>query len=137
MSPFPLPRTRKSRVVARAAAAVLVALGLAACSSAAPATQERTGIILGRAMDVTTLDMSRSLCDTCQIYNSAVYETLLRAAPDGSLQPLLAEKWSANPDNTQFTFTLRPDAVFSDGSPVEAKDVAWSWERLKNLAGSW
>lgn len=52
------------------------------------------------------------------------------------LQPLLAEKWTANADNTQFTFTLRSDAVFSDGSPVEAKDVEWSWERLKNLAGS-
>jgi peptide/nickel transport system substrate-binding protein len=136
MSPIPLRRARKSRAVARAAAATAVALALAACSSAAPATQERTGIILGRAMDVTTLDISRSLCDTCQIYNAAVYESLLRATPEGELEPLLAEKWEANADNTQFTFTLRADARFSDGSPVEAKDVEWSWERLKNLAGS-
>ena len=137
MSPIPSRTARKSRAgVARAAAAVVVALVLTACSSTGPATQERTGIILGRAMDVTTLDISRSLCDTCQIYNAAVYETLLRASPGGGLEPLLAESWTANADNTQFTFTLRPDAVFSDGSPVEAKDVEWSWERLKNLAGS-
>ena len=100
MSPLPLRRAGTSRVVARTAAAMAVALGLAACSGAAPATQERTGIILGRAMDVTTLDMSRSLCDTCQIYNAAVYESLLRATPDGKLEPLLAEKWEANADNT-------------------------------------
>jgi len=88
-------------------------------------------------MDLTTLDILRNLCDTCQIYNSAVYETVLRA-PNATdpLEPLLAEKWEANADNTQFTFTLNPDATFSDGSPVEAKDVKWSWDRIKNLQGS-
>ncbi|MEV6344301.1 ABC transporter substrate-binding protein [Actinoplanes sp. NPDC051851] len=122
------------RMVAVATAALLA---VAACSSTGPATEARTGIILGRSMDVTTLDISRSLCDTCQIYNSAVYETLIHASPDdGSLEPLLASSWKANTDNTEFTFTLRDDAVFSDGSPVEAKDVAWSWERLQNLGGS-
>ena len=75
-------------------------------------------------MDVTTLDISRSLCDTCQIYNAAVYESLLRATEDGTLEPLLAESWEANADNTEFTFTLNTDAVFSDGSPVVIEAVS-------------
>ena len=123
------------RPAVRAGVAVLAALALASCSSTGPATTERTGIIIGRAMDVNSLDISRSLCDTCQIYNSAVYETLVRATPDGELEPLLASSWEANADSTQFTFDLDPDAVFSDGSPVEAKDVAWSWLRVQNLQG--
>jgi peptide/nickel transport system substrate-binding protein len=134
----PHPGRRKvTRLAAGAAALFLCALGLAACSSSGTAASQRSDIIFGRAMDVTTLDISRSLCDTCQIYNSAVYETLLRANPkDGSLEPLLAKDWKANADSTVFTFHLRDNAVFADGSPVEAKDVKWSWDRLQNLAGS-
>jgi peptide/nickel transport system substrate-binding protein len=49
--------------------------------------------------------------------------------------PGLAETWEVSDDQTQFTFDIQPTAVFSDGSPVEAKDVKWSWERLRNLKG--
>lgn len=127
---------RRSRAGAVGLLAV-ASFALAACSSAAPTAAKGDDLVIGRAMDLTTLDISRNLCDTCQIYNSAVYETLLRA-PNATdpLEPLLAEEWEANADNTQFTFTLNPDATFSDGSPVEAKDVKWSWDRIKNLQGS-
>ena len=48
----------------------------------------------------------------------------------------LAKKWTPSTDLKQFTFELDPKATFADGSPVEAKDVQWSWNRLKNLKGS-
>lgn len=126
-------RRRRPAVVGALLAIALIVL--AACSS--PATTAKDDLVLGRAMDVTTLDPSRNLCDTCQIYNSAVYETMVKA-PNAidPLEPLLATKWEANADNTVFTFTLNPDAKFADGSPVEAKDVKWSWDRIKNLKGS-
>lgn len=127
------PNRRMRRSSGWAGAVAVAAVALTACSSAEPATTSREGLIIGRAMDVTTLDISRSLCDTCQIYNAAVYESLTRATEEGTLEPLLAESWEANADNTEFTFTLNTDAVFSDGSPVEAKDVVWSWLRLQNL----
>lgn len=127
------PTRRMRRSSEWAGAVAVAAVALTACSSAEPATTSREGLIIGRAMDVTTLDISRSLCDTCQIYNAAVYESLTRATEEGTLEPLLAESWEANADNTEFTFTLNTDAVFSDGSPVEAKDVVWSWLRLQNL----
>lgn len=133
----PVARRPRLRALGAMAAALAMA-GLAACS-ATPATTSGSDsgeIILGRSMDVSTLDPERALCDSCQIYNGAVYDTLLAATTaDGDLEPLLAQSWEANDDNTQFTFDLDPDAVFSDGSPVEAKDVVWSFERLKNLQG--
>jgi peptide/nickel transport system substrate-binding protein len=88
-------------------------------------------------MDVTTLDISRSFCDTCQIYNAATYETLVKVDPDDLTKytPLIAASWEANADNTEFTFAIDPAAVFADGTAIEAKDVKWSFERLKNLAG--
>lgn len=99
---------------------------------------EARELIVARDMDINSLDPQRAYCDTCQIYLTAVYETLIGIAPDdpNTQVPKLATEWSANEDNTEFTFTLDPAATFSDGSPVTAADVQWSWERLANLAGS-
>jgi peptide/nickel transport system substrate-binding protein len=95
-------------------------------------------LVIARDIDALVLDISRSYCDTCQIYNTAVYETLMTVDPadPNTLVPRLATAWEANDDNTQFTFTLNPDATFADGSPVEAADVKWSWERLANMTAS-
>lgn len=135
MKPTSLLKAQSRKAFSGIAGAIVLTAGLTACGGAAPTTEDN--LILGRAMDVTTLDPTRVLCDTCQIYYSAVYDTVVKAnSADGPLEPLLAESWTANPDSTQFTFKLRPDAVFADGSPVEAKDVKWSWERMKNIKGS-
>jgi peptide/nickel transport system substrate-binding protein len=95
-------------------------------------------LVIARDMDINSLDVSRSYCDTCQIFNTAVYETLITVDPadPNTILPRLATDWNANADNTVFTFTLDPTATFADGSPVEAKDVKWSWERLANVKGS-
>ncbi|MGI9596878.1 MAG: ABC transporter substrate-binding protein [Acidimicrobiales bacterium] len=97
-----------------------------------------TPLVIARDMDLSTLDPSRSFCDTCQLYLTAVYETLIGLDPSDNetFVPRLATGWEGNADNTQFTFTLDPNAVFADGSPVEAEDVAWSWLRLRNIDAS-
>ena len=63
---------------------------------------------------------------------------LTRIAPiEGwSVVPELAERWEANAQYDVFTFTLRPDLVFADGSPMTASDVKWSWERVLQLQGN-
>jgi peptide/nickel transport system substrate-binding protein len=97
-----------------------------------------TPLVIARDMDLSTLDPSRSFCDTCQLYLTAVYETLIGLDPadNSTFVPRLATSWEGNAENTQFTFNLDPDAVFSDGSPVEAEDVAWSWLRLRDIDAS-
>lgn len=104
---------------------------------AQPAVADETDtLVIARSMDVNSLDPSRAFCDTCQFYLTAVYETLVTLAPDNkTLVPNLAESWDVNGDFTEFTFRLK-DARFSDGSPVEASDVIWTFNRLKNVKGS-
>ena len=105
----------------------------------APATSAKgRELVIARDMDVNSLDISRSYCDTCQIYNTAVYETLITVDPadPNKILPRLATSWEGNADNTVFTFKLDPSATFDDGSPVESKDVKFSWERLANVKGS-
>ena len=53
---------------------------------------------------------------------------------DGSLQMGVAEKMDANPEQTEFIFTVRDGAVWSDGTPLTAKDFAWSWQRVLDPA---
>lgn len=95
-------------------------------------------LVIDRDMDINSLDPERAYCDTCQIFLTATYETLIGLDPtdNKTLVPRLATSWESNDDQTQFTFELDPAATFSDGSPVEAEDVKFSWERLAGLQGS-
>ena len=58
-----------------------------------------------------------------------IYDQLIRVAPDGlSLEPGLATEWSASEDGLTYTFALR-DAMFHDGTPCKASDVAFCLNR--------
>lgn len=116
----------------------LAALFMVASATFAPPVlaQDSDTLVIARAMDINSMDPSRAFCDTCQFYLTAVYETLVTLAPDNkTLQPNLAESWEVNENFTEFTFHLK-DATFADGSPVEASDVVWSFNRLKNVKAS-
>ena len=58
---------------------------------------------------------------------SLMCESLLRQAPDGSLQPGLATL--SNPSPTQLVFDLKSGAKFWDGHPVTPADVVYSLDR--------
>lgn len=60
------------------------------------------------------------------------YESLMGRSWDEpfTLYGLLAESIRTAPDRSWVEFTLRPEARFSDGSPVTVEDVIWSYETL-------
>lgn len=115
-----------------------LALGAAALSLAALTEPLRAAdtrpLVVARNMDIVSLDPARSFCDTCQIYLSAAYQTLVTLGPDNkTLVPHLATAWEVSPDQTRFSFKIAPNAVFADGTPVSSADVAWSLMRLKHM----
>jgi microcin C transport system substrate-binding protein len=65
----------------------------------------------------------------------ALYETLLNM---GTLsldyEPGLAEKWSLSDDKKTFTFWINPKAAWSDGRPVTAADVQWTFDAIMDPA---
>lgn len=63
---------------------------------------------------------------------SLVYEPLIRYSTGGELVPGLAESWEISEDGKTYTFRLREDVQFSDGSPFDASVVKFNMERLKN-----
>lgn len=62
-----------------------------------------------------------------------LYDGLVTVDASGAIVPLLAESWEVSDDATEFTFTLKEDATFHDGSPVTADDVVYSVERLLTI----
>ena len=132
VQPVQRPRRNGARTaslfMAMAAATTLAATGMASA--------QQDTIVIARDNDFNTLDPSRSWCDSCQIYLTAVYDQLVRVGADNrTIEPRIAESWSVSDDGLAYTFNIHPDATFSDGSAVEASDVAFSLMRLKNLQG--
>jgi peptide/nickel transport system substrate-binding protein len=77
--------------------------------------------------DVNSLDPIYAFDYPENTADSLMCESLLRQAPDGSLQPGLASV--ANPSPTTMVFTLRPGVKFWDGHPVTSADVVYSLDR--------
>ena len=77
--------------------------------------------------DVNSLDPIFAFDYPENTADSLMCESLLRQAPDGSLQPGLATV--TNPSPTTFVFTLRPGVKFWDGHPVTPADVVFSLDR--------
>lgn len=81
--------------------------------------------------EVFTLDPQRMSYLSDMRMGYALYEGLVRwDLEDGSFEPAAAASWETGDDGTTWTFHLREDGRWSDGSPVTAHDFAWSWMRL-------
>jgi peptide/nickel transport system substrate-binding protein len=65
-------------------------------------------------------------------YMQAVYDSLVKADPDGTIQPNLATDWSYNDDKTVLTLTLRDDVTFTDGEKFNADVAAQNLLRFKS-----
>ena len=92
----------------------------------------KTDIVFAQASDVVTLDPAGQQDTTSGVLMKHVYSTLMDVDDDGNLVPDLAESYEMKSD-TEYTFTLRQDACFSDGTPVTAKDVKFTFDRAKDM----
>ena len=64
------------------------------------------------------------------------YDTLVQfTAGETTVTPRVAESWSVSDDGLEYTFNLRNDVTFHDGSPLTAEDVKFTLDRLQSAAG--
>lgn len=72
-----------------------------------------------------------------------IYSGLLRINPDGELVPDLAESITTSEDGKVYTIIMRKDRTFHDGTPITARDVAYTYGLIQNpdlkspLRGNW
>lgn len=66
-----------------------------------------------------------------------VYGALTWINPNREIHPELAERWEATPDGKTYTFYLRKNVVWHDGTPFTSADVKWSFENATAKLHPW
>ncbi|MGZ4135215.1 MAG: peptide ABC transporter substrate-binding protein, partial [Tumebacillaceae bacterium] len=92
-------------------------------------TKEEQTLNLSNPDDLPTLDMAKATDNIAFTMASQVNEGLLRLDADGKVAPGVAEKWETSADGLTWTFHLRDNAKWSDGSAVTAQDFEYAWKR--------
>ena len=113
---------------------IALALILALCGCGGGGGSQRgsaESVVLGEPMKVTTLDPILAFQDTDIRAVALLGGRLFSYDNDGNVGPGLAQSGTVSPDQLSWTFTLRPNLKFSDGSPLTATDVAASLERAR------
>jgi peptide/nickel transport system substrate-binding protein len=123
---------------------VLIVSLLAACAPAAPAATEAGGeevaapsggvLTIGIPIEPETLDPGDAIYVQEQFILMNLFDSLLSMGPDGTLYPGLASNWEPNDDYSEFTFTLREDVTFHDGTPFKADAVKSTFDHITSDA---
>ncbi|HAC6515426.1 TPA_asm: oligopeptide ABC transporter substrate-binding protein OppA [Salmonella enterica subsp. salamae serovar 47:b:1,5] len=122
--------TKKSLI----AAGILTALIAASAATAAdvPAgvqLADKQTLVRNNGSEVQSLDPHKIEGVPESNVNRDLFEGLLISDVEGHPSPGVAEKWE-NKDFKVWTFHLRKNAKWSDGTPVTAHDFVYSWQRL-------
>jgi peptide/nickel transport system substrate-binding protein len=94
--------------------------------------QGKNVLRMGMPDEVLTLDPIKTVYSPDIIIQGIMFARLLRASADRKeLFPALAESHQISDDGKTYTFKIA-DAKFSDGSPITAEDVAFSYTRMRS-----
>jgi peptide/nickel transport system substrate-binding protein len=136
------PHRRRLLLAGLLAVAATVALLAAAAQTSSGATQRSAAtvdetLVIDTSFVVQTIDPQRMFEPTSQIAVKGMYDTLLTFRGSSTTpRPWLATSWKVSKNAKTFTFKLRRDVRFTDGTPLTSADVVFSFRRLINLKGS-
>jgi peptide/nickel transport system substrate-binding protein len=137
-------RATRSRILS--AGVIALAMAAAGCGgSAATGSGSGSGsgasvstLVIANAVKVDTLDPEANSVNESIWLDQNLYSRLVQPNSTGTgLLPDLASSWDISANGLTYTFHLRPDAKFSNGSPVAASDVVYSIQRSRAFAGGW
>ncbi len=91
-------------------------------------TQDKTSLVIALDNDYDTLHPSDWSTTAEHRINTQIYDTLLQKNYEDQteLEPRVAEKWKVSEDGKCYTFYLRDDVTFHNGTPLTAKDIAFT-----------
>ena len=107
----------------------LMCLALYASTGLAADTEKRT-VNLAMDADPVSLDPHVQLSGAMMAYSHATFDPLVRWSQEMTFENRLAEKWERL-DTLTVRFWLRKGVKFHSGNPFTAKDVVWTFNRLR------
>lgn len=124
-------------------------VALAACTGggkpngteASPAPKQGGTAVIGTIADVDSWNEYLSRQSFANSLHRRIFLRLAQEMGDWSdhppgYEPLLAESWSSSQDGKAITFRLR-NAVWSDGRPITASDVRYTWKAQTSQNVAW
>ncbi len=127
--PFPLALAALPVLIALVASLVLVS-GIASAQ-----TPKRGGTLrVSYGNEIANLDFHTAPGYEMMWVAMNVGCGLVNITPDGKFVGDAAESWQVSPDSLTYTFKLRPNALFHDGTKVDAAAVKFSIDRLMDPA---
>lgn len=116
----------------------LLAIVLATTMPVAHAAVPKDMLVIGKAADPQTLDPAVTIDNNDWTVTYPSYQRLVQYKTDGDkgstdVEGDLASSWKASDDQKEWTFTLKDNAKFADGTPVTAEAVKLSFERLLKI----
>jgi peptide/nickel transport system substrate-binding protein len=87
-------------------------------------------LTIGMGYETPSFDPHSGNAYDQQYIHMNIFDPLIWRAPDGTLVPGLAERWDVSEDGKTFTFYLRQDVKFHDGTPMNAESVKFSFDRI-------
>ena len=105
----------------------------AASATEAPAVSGGV-LTVGIPVEPETLDPGDAVYVYEQFILMSIFDSLLSISPEGELYPALATAWEPNEEYSEFTFTLRDDVTFHDGTPFTAEAVKASFDHIASEA---
>jgi peptide/nickel transport system substrate-binding protein len=119
------------RLIATVAAATIVAVPAAAVPQAQAA--DPVVFTVGILSDIDSLNpFTGILAESYEMFQLQYSTLLSTSSADFTPDSGLAESWEASADGKTWTYTLRPDLLWSDGTPLTANDVVYTFERILN-----
>lgn len=89
-------------------------------------------VIIGIANDVNNLNPQGSNTDANMMVFYLTHERLVNIDPDtGKVIPALATEWTVSEDGCVYDFTIAEGATFTDGTPLTAEDVKYTYDKAK------
>ena len=110
-----------SFIIVRMLLLFFVGILLAGCTQQKQSLNET--LVIGISQDYRSTDVFSH-----KGFNCLIFQTLVKMDAAGKISPLLAESWEKGEDGKSYTFYLRKDAVFSDGTPMTARQVKESMQ---------
>jgi len=111
---------------------LVVSLALLLTLLVAPLSAQDDEMVMtfGLSFTVDTLDPGATTFSGVEIIDGHVFDTLVKQQPLGTFHPSLATDWTVNEDATEYTFNLREDVTFHDGTPFNAEAVKFTFDRI-------
>jgi len=129
-----LPTSMSRRIIAAAAGTLAAAIAMTGCSSSGQTASSSSGsagtatfggtLTMDIPADEGCVDPQQNLGRTQLVIGRALADSLVWEDPStGKFVPWLASSWTESPDGKAYTFTLRKNVTFSDGSALNAQTV--------------